>query len=141
MILKSQFCFVNISATKAPIFMKFETYIHKIVKNYLMIFLLDPCTDAYTRCVNMRARVLPRRNARAHFYTSCARVCARIFTKNHLIILYYLMNISLKFHKDRSFCCGDICKTILTFKNHQFSMYFAYFHSFAPPKSSKMYNF
>ena len=23
-----------------------------------------------------------------------------------------------KFHKDRSFCCGDICKTILTFFNH-----------------------
>ena len=54
------------------------------------------------------------------------------------MILYYLMNISLKFHKDLSFRCGDICKTILTVKNHQFSMYFAYFHIFAPPKSSQM---
>ena len=115
MTFESQYRFANISAKKAWIFMKFETYIHKIVKNYLMIFLLDLCTDACTRCVNVRARVLPRRNARAHFYTSCARVCAWIFTKNHLVILYYLMNISLKFHKDRSFCCGDICKTILMF--------------------------
>ena len=51
------------------------------------------------------------------------------------------MNISIRFHKDRSFCWGDICKTILTFRNYQFSMYFAYFHSFAPPKSSKMFNY
>ena len=62
MIFKSQNCFANISATKAPIFMKFETYIHKIVKNYQRKILKDPC------------------------------------------------------------------KTILTFKNDQFSMYFAYFH-------------
>ena len=32
-----------------------------------------------------------------------------------LVINYYLMNISLKFHKDLSFRCGDICKTILAF--------------------------
>ena len=51
------------------------------------------------------------------------------------------MNKSIKFHKDRSFRSGDICKTILTFKNHQFSMYFAYIDSFAPPKSSKMDNY
>ena len=51
------------------------------------------------------------------------------------------MNLRLKFHKDLSFRCGDISKTIQTFKNHQFSMYFAYFHRFAPPKSSKMDNY
>ena len=44
-----------------------------------------------------------------------ARFVARIFMKNLLMIFYYLMNRSLKFHKDQSFCCGDICKTILTF--------------------------
>ena len=63
----------------------------------------------------MRARISSRQNARLHVYASCARVYARIFMKNHLIILYYLMNKSLKSHKDRSFCCWDICKTILTF--------------------------
>ena len=141
MIFKTQDCFANISATKAPIFMKLQTNIHKIVKNDHKIFRKDPCTNTRTWGINVRARVLSRQNARAHVYASCARVCARIFTKNLVIILYYLMNISLKFHKDWSFRCGDICKTILSFKNHQFSMYFAYFHSFALPKSSKMDNY
>ena len=115
MILKSQFCFVNISATKAPIFMKFETYIHKIVKNYQQIFHKDPCTHACTGVVNVRTRVSSRQNVRTHVYASCAHLCARIITKNLLIILNYLMNISLKFHKDRSFHCGDICTTMLMF--------------------------
>ena len=75
MIFKSQYCFANISATKAPIVMKFETSIHKKVKNYQKKNRKDPC------------------------------------------------------------------KTILTFKNDQFSMYFAYFHSFAPLKSSKTGNY
>ena len=95
---KRQYCFANISATKTPIFMKFKTYIHKIVKNNLLIFRKDPCTHARTRGKNIRARVSARKNARAHVYASCARVFAQIFTKNVLIILYYLMNISLKFH-------------------------------------------
>ena len=138
MIFKSQYCFANISATEAQIFMKFETYLHKIVKNPQIIFRKDPCRHARTRDVNVRARVLSRRKTRADTYASCARICARIFTKNHLMNLYYLMNISLKFHKDLSFRCGDICKTILTFKNHQFSMNFAYFYSLEPQKSSKM---
>ena len=103
MIFKSQYCFANISATKAQIFMKFETFIHEIVKNYQMIFRKDPCIQTGTRGEKVRACVLSRRNARAHVYASCVRMCARIFTKNHLIILYYLMNKSLKLHKDQSF--------------------------------------
>ena len=79
---------------------------HKIVKNHPQIFRKDPCTHA---------RISSQQNARAHVYASCARVYARIFPKNHLIILYYLMNQSLKFYKDRCFRSGDICKTILTF--------------------------
>ena len=121
--------------------MKFETFIYEIGKIYQIIFRKDPCTHARTRDVTVRARVLSRWNARAHTYALCTCICARIFMKNHLVILYYLMSTSIKFHKDLSFCCGDICKTILTFKNHQFSMYFAYFHIFAPPKSSKMDNY
>ena len=60
-----------------------------------------------------------------------------MFVETH----YLYKNLSLKFHKDPSFSCGDICKTILTFKNHQFSMYFPYFHCYAPQKSSKMDNY
>ena len=141
MTFESQYRFANISATKARIFMKFETYIYKIVKNYLLIFCKDPTTQGRTRGKNLNARVSSRQNARAHIYASCVCVCARIFTKNLLMIFYYLMNISLKFHKDPSFRCGDICKTIMIFKSHQFSMYFAYSHSFAPPKSSKVDNY
>ena len=141
MTFECQYRFANISATKARIFMKFETYIYKIVKNCLLIFCKDPCTHVRTRGKNMRARVSSRQNARAHIYASCVRVCAQIFTKNLLIIYYYLMNISLKFYKDPSFLCGDICKTVLTFKRHQFSMYFSYFYSYTPQKSSKMDNY
>ena len=92
MTFESQYRFANISATKTRIFMKFETYIHKILKNYLVIFRKDPCTHARTRDKNMRARVSYRQNASAHIYASCVCVCARIFTKNLLIILYCLMN-------------------------------------------------
>ena len=121
--------------------MKFETFIHKIVNNYQQIFCKDPCTHARTRGINMRARISSRQNARAHVYASCARVYARIFTKINLTILYYLMNKSLKFHKDRSFRCRDIRKIVLTFKNYQFSMYFPNSHNNAPQKSSKMDNY
>ena len=114
MIFKSQYCFANISATEAQIFMKFETYLHKIVKNPQIIFRKDPCRHARTRDVNVRARVLSRRKTRADTYASCARICARIFTKNVLVIVYYLIELSLEFHKDRSFGCRDICKTKLT---------------------------
>ena len=143
MIFKTQDCFANISSTIAPIFMKLQTNIHQIVKNDHKIFCKDPCANARTRGINVRARVLPRRNARAHVYASCARVCARIFTKNLVIILYYLVNISLKFHKDRSFRCGDICKTILSFENHQFFNVFSIFSQFHTSKvfqSGKLLN-
>ena len=49
-------------------------------------------------------------NAHMRKIAWCARVYARIFTKLLLVVLYYLMNISFKFHKDQSFCCGDIAK-------------------------------
>ena len=43
---KNQYYFANISAMKALIFMKFETSIHKIIKNYQKIFRKDPCRHA-----------------------------------------------------------------------------------------------
>ena len=119
MIFKSQYCFANISATEAQIFMKFKAYLYKIVKNHQIIFRKDPCTDARTRGVN-------------------ARRCEEERTESEWADAWLL---NFKFHKDPSFSCGDICKTILTFKNHQFSMYFPYFHCYAPQKSSKMDNY
>ena len=73
MIFKSQYCFANISATKAQIFMKFETFICKIVQNHQLIFRKDPCTHARTRGVNVCTRVLSLRNARA-YVTSTIRL-------------------------------------------------------------------
>ena len=137
MTFESQYRFANISATKARIFIKFQTYIHKIVTNDQKIFRKDQCTHAHTRGVNVCEGVLSRRNALAQIFALCAPVCGRILTKNQQIILYYLMNISLKFYKDPSFHCGDICKMVLTFKSHQFSMYFPYFHSNTPQKSQR----
>ena len=121
--------------------MKFETFIHEIVKNYQMIFRKDPCIHTHTRRVNVRTRVLSRRNARAHVYASCVRMCARIFIKNYLIIFYYLMNKSLKFHKDRSFRCWDICKTILTFVLFLIFYVFSAFSKFEHQNSKNIENY
>ena len=49
---------------------------------------------------------------------SFAYVNAHIITKFYLGVNYYLMNLSLKFHEDRSICCGDICNVIMMFFNH-----------------------
>ena len=102
--------------------MKFETYIHKILKNYQMIFCKDPCSNEPTRGVNVR-------------------MCARIFIKNYLIIFYYLMNKSLKFHKDRSFRCWDICKTILTFVLFLIFYVFSAFSKFEHQNSKNIENY
>ena len=121
--------------------MKFETYFHKIGKNYLLIFRKDPCAHARTRGKIMRAHVSSRQNARDYIYASCVCVCARIFTKNLLIILYYLMNISLKFHKDWSFRCWDICKTILTFVLFLIFYVFSIFSKFQHQNSINIENY
>ena len=55
-----QYCFANISATKAPIFMKFESKLHKIVNNNQHHFCKDLSTHACTRSINVRAHVLSR---------------------------------------------------------------------------------
>ena len=56
MIKKHQYCFANISATKARIFMKF----YVVVNYYLVIICIKFHSDS---CINARARVV---KARAH---------------------------------------------------------------------------
>ena len=46
--------------------------------------------------------------SRARVYAPSARILARIFMKILLVLDYYLMNISFKFHKDPNFRWGDI---------------------------------
>ena len=70
--------FANISATTAPIFVKFETYVHKLVKNYKTNF----CKDLYT-----------------HTGTPClCPVCARVFTDLYQIsFVSSFLSYELKF--------------------------------------------
>ena len=69
----------------------------------------------------MRARVSSRQNVCMHVYTSCVR-------EKNWVVLYYLINLSLKFHKDPSFRCGDICKTIMTLSSRvKITRCFGYF--------------
>ena len=97
-------------------------------------------TWAHTRRKRARAHFVATKRC-AHVYASCVRVYARIFTKNHLIILYYLMNKSLKFHKEWSFRCGDICKTILTFVLFLIFYVFSAFSKFEHQNSKNIENY
>ena len=53
MIKKHQYCFANISATKARIFMKFY-----VAVNYNVVLHEDPCTNARARVVIARMHVI-----------------------------------------------------------------------------------
>ena len=46
-----------ISLTEAQIFMKFETYVYKIVLDHQPNFHKDPCKDARARGINARTHV------------------------------------------------------------------------------------
>ena len=50
----------NISLTGAQIFMKFETYVYKIVLDHQPNFHKDPCKDARARGVNGRVSISSR---------------------------------------------------------------------------------
>ena len=98
MIFKSQYCFANISATKASIFMKFKTYIHKIVQNYQMIFRKDPCTHTRTQGVNVGACFVATKRASARLRLVCPLVCTDLYEKsfdNSLLSYKYKSQISL----------------------------------------------
>ena len=81
-----------------------------------------------------------RRNVRARFYVSCAHMCALIFTKYFLVHLYYLINLSIKSHKYRSFGSGDISKTILTFVQSLIFYVFCIFSKFEHQSSTNLEN-
>ena len=49
------FCAFN-PLTEAQMFIKFETYVHKIVLDHQPNFHKDPCKDARARGVNARIR-------------------------------------------------------------------------------------
>ena len=81
MTFESQYRFANISATKAQIFIKFETYIYKIVKIYQKIFCKDSCTYTNTRGLNVRARFFAMKRACAYFCLMCGHMHTDLFEK------------------------------------------------------------
>ena len=116
---KHQYCFANISATEAPIFLKFYVKV-----NYLGFkFYEDSGINARTSCKHLRACFI----LSACVYDSCARICAPIFLKfvkkAHKIVIDH----HIKFHKDPGFCCGDNCKQYWLSENNNFQCIFHIF--------------
>ena len=60
MIKRYQYCFANISATKARIFMKFYVVVNCYLVSLSFIFHEDSCINARSRVVNVHAHVLSR---------------------------------------------------------------------------------
>ena len=81
--------------------MKFETYVYKIVIDHQPNFYKDPCKDASAPVLNARTRD-----------EMCTHAFAtRVHASLHgslLVVSYYLMSLSFKFHKDPIFLWGEI---------------------------------
>ena len=117
--------------------MKCHLVVNYYLVNVISKFHEDPCINARARVIKAHTRFI----ASVRVYNSCARIFARIFMKFKILALKIVFDHHMKFHKDPSFHCGDICKTILTLGKLLFSRYFPYFPIFAPKKSSKMNNY
>ena len=89
-----------------------------------------------TSCKGAQAHFI----ANTHVYNLCVGIYAQIFMKFKILAHEIVIDQHIKFYEDPSFCCGDICKTILVFFKCWFSMYFSYFPNIAPPKPSEMDN-
>ena len=57
-------------------------------------------------------------NVHTHICAWCTHVFAQNLMKIVLIVHYYVMTLSLKYHKDPNFCCEDICKITLNINMH-----------------------
>ena len=82
---------------------KLGSLAHKIVLDHQKKFCEDPCTNICTRVGN----------ARAHFYRKCAHFIARVRILSHVRTFTTIVHVIVhgflwKFHKDLSFCWGDI---------------------------------
>ena len=77
---KCQYCFANISLTKAQIFMKFDTYAQRILENYHKKFCKDLCTHGHAWRVFAHARD----KTCAHRFTPRVRACVQGSLRNFL---------------------------------------------------------
>ena len=77
--------------------------------NHSLIFWEDASTDTNGQGINVCV----------HIFLQSAHLCLVrqcVYTDPHE--KSSLLNLSLKFHEDPSFCYGDICKIMLNFFNH-----------------------
>ena len=85
--------------------LKLKLKIEKVTPQKILVKIR---AQTRTHEAKMCACVLKR--AHTHIYASFAHDFRWNFMKIVLIGHYYVLTFSLKFHKDLSFCCGDICK-------------------------------
>ena len=111
---KRLYCFANISATKALIFMKFDIYINKELPEKIH-------KRSALKSAHMRLKRVPA------------------WQNMHKFFIYFLMNSNLKFHKDQSFHCEDICKAILKFVYSWTFYVFCIFSKFEHQSSPKFW--
>ena len=105
--MKPQCKMANVSATVDLIFIKFKA--HKRIVDQQKIWVI---LCAHTRAQKAKMCACPSK--RAHTDLCLVRTFfVRIFTKIVLIVHYCVMTLSIKFHKDPSFGCGDIYKIML----------------------------
>ena len=129
-----QYCFANISATKAPIFMKFETKLHKIVNNNQHHFCKDPSTHAYTQSINVRSHVLTR--ARTFMPRVCVCVLGSL-QKWCFLLFSILWSCVSNFIKIGALVAEIFAKQYWCVFNPSFSMLFCKFSRFCPSKTFK----
>ena len=69
-----------------------------------------------------------------------AQFFMKFYTEAHKIVMdYNLMSSSIKLYKDSSFFL-KLLKMILSFENQLFSLYFVFFHSYAPQSLQRRVN-
>ena len=113
--------YTHIYASCPHVFMQNFTKIVLIVHIYAMTLSLkfhkDPSIcwgDIRKITLNMHARDINACSkfwyTHVHIFPSCVRIHAQIFTKIFLVVHCSVMSLSFKFHKNRIFRWGDICK-------------------------------
>ena len=96
------------------IFMKFETYAYNRVMDHQNLFCKDLCTNTRAWTKNVRVRINVHVKMCAHIFMPRMHMfLQKNFMKIVLLVHYYVTTLSLKFHKDPSFCYGDMCKIML----------------------------
>ena len=108
MIKKHQYCFANISATKARIFMKYYLVVNYYLASVSFKFHDHPCIKACALAIN-RARTC------LHVYNSCWRIYAHIFMKFETEAYKIVINHHIKFHEDPTFIVKIFAKQYWNF--------------------------